>query len=162
MTQRWHVDHHCIFAAFPKPHWDVHPFGLLEPFLSDASVCASVAMFLSWTSPHTSSSYLMASKHLNAFQYLELCWFTIQCPILDSKEGLQLPCSGQHGDTIFLISGSCFKTLMKTWLSESSAIVRSVGGWRVSGCVGKYCRYHRHSCYDNDWHVVQTRQKHVF
>ena len=44
----------------------------------------------------------MASKHANAFQYSEPCTVPRQYPMLDPKEGLQLPCSCQHQDIIFL------------------------------------------------------------
>ena len=57
----------------------------------------------------------MTPKPLHAFQYPELRRVAIQYLTLDPKEGLQLPYSFRHRDTIYcmLLYYILLKTLMK-------------------------------------------------
>ena len=71
------------------------------------------------------NEYCMTSKHSNAFQYSMTCMFDVRHPMLNLKEGLQLPCSCQHRYIVFSInswSGSCFKTLLENVIIPMSGV----------------------------------------
>ena len=62
------------------------------------------------------TTYCTVSQHWNGLQHAELCRVAITHPILDTNEGLQLPCSCQcRVDHLAACccSRSCFKTLME-------------------------------------------------
>ena len=94
--------HFIIFLIVRQVYPAITPsaFIVFVPHLNEnnaSALCGCVVGSILGMNDHR-----MTSKHSNAFQHSVLCMSTLQHPMLDLKEGLQLPCICEQQDLVVI------------------------------------------------------------